>query len=100
MSANSTTPATTLPPYLYALGQMRAGSVLWQRPAALAAELIVLHVDAVLKVRPLLAVTPVGSCLSQLRLLAPSGAAEGVITLTKSARTYTAQHSTPQHMQL
>jgi hypothetical protein len=58
-------------PYLYALGQMRAGSALSQRPTALAAELMVVHVAAVLKVRPLLAVTPLGSCLSQLRLLAP-----------------------------
>lgn len=84
------------PVYLYALGQMRAGAARSQRLAALAVMLMLGQLAAVLKMRLLLAVTPVGSCLSQVKVV-PAGAAEGVITLTKSASTCTAHHTTPHH---
>jgi hypothetical protein len=72
---------------------MRAGAVRSQRLAALAATLMSAQLAAVVNVSPLLAVTPVGSCLSHVSVV-PSGAAEGVSTFTKSASTCTAQHST------
>lgn len=67
---------------------MRAGSVRSQRSAPLAAVLMAGQFAADVKTRPLLADTPVGSCLSQDGLLASEATwAVGVITLTKSAST-------------
>jgi hypothetical protein len=84
-------------PHLYAFGQMRAGAARWQRSAALAAALMLVQFAAVLKAKPLLvAATPAGSCLSHVSVV-PSGAAEGVSTLTKSASTCTTEHSTANH---
>lgn len=69
---------------------MRAGSGRWQRFAALPAEVMLVQAPADVNDRPpLLAVTPAaGSCLSQVRLVVPSGAAEGVMTLTKSFKAW------------
>jgi hypothetical protein len=84
----SSQPKPTTHAYLYALGQIRAGSVRLQRSAPLAAVLMPVQSAAEVNVRPLLAVTPVGSCLSQAGLLASADTcAVGVMTLTKSAST-------------
>lgn len=85
-------PSTRTCTHLYALGQMGAGSALTQPSAALAPLLMEAQEAAVAKVgSPLMAVTaapPDGSCLSHVvDVDASAGAAEGVMTLTKSCST-------------